>query len=64
MSSVSLVNPMWIACRMRAVNECTRFFKSNRTAGMRATIGGCQCRHKQAVLNTMPSMVDWFVFSA
>ena len=42
MSSVSLVKPTWIACFMRAGNECIRPFQSNRT---RATendkIGGC-----------------------
>src|SRR5437016_14634155 len=28
-------------------------FKSNRTAGQSDDIGGCQCRHKQSVPNTM-----------
>ena len=48
---------MWIARRLRSVNECIRSFKSNRTAGQSDDIGGCQCRHKQAVPNTMQFVV-------
>jgi len=32
-------------------------FKSNRPAGQSDDVGGCQCRHKQAVPNTMQFVV-------
>ena len=43
------------------MKRATVFFKSNRTAGQSDDVGGCQCRHKQAVPNTMQFVVrgDW-----
>ncbi len=39
------------------MKECTRYFKSDRTAGQSDDVDGCQCGHMEAVPNTMQFVV-------